>query len=135
MTKPIVTEFNLVDMLPKIREAFDNKSLQMFTADKLDACLYSGPCAIGVCLSEEMRDYYDNIGLKPFTNDDGGEMWLCVSADDLVGEGVFSAPEDQRNDLVNLQHTHDMALGEGDDSRLHDAFRDLLSELEQKYLK
>lgn len=48
--------------LPIIREAFANKTLQMFNEEQCKAspsCLYQGPCAVGVVLPDDLRLYFD----------------------------------------------------------------------------
>lgn len=51
----------LKDALPIIRKAFDNKELQMFNEGGSKLPKYSGPCAIGVLLSPEDREFLDKF--------------------------------------------------------------------------
>jgi hypothetical protein len=135
MTEPKIAHLNLKEMLPTIREAFDNKSLQMFTSPsnttELVRCKYAGPCAIGVCLSEEDRAIFD-AGVNT-------SAWTLLS--NTLGEeaNLFVAPENQHDDIADLQTSHDAATrAKADYSEYYYTervarFEALLKKLEEKY--
>lgn len=95
-------------MLPVIRKAFDAGELQMQKSDT-DLCCYTGPCAVGVCMPEEDREGYDYQG----------------TIIDLLENEIVTAPEDQHDDWIDLQHYHDCG------NIQH--FKEFLVSLEEKY--
>jgi hypothetical protein len=105
-----MVSLELRTMLPVIRKAYDDQSLQLFISE--GPCTYAGPCAIGVCLDPDTRVSLDN---HP-TN---------TEIANLLMEGVVTAPEDQHQDLCLLQIEHDNGTAED--------FGDLLTRLEAKY--
>ena len=130
-----IVSIDLRESLPKIREAFDNKTLQVFTRgvgpDGGCRCLYSGPCAVGVCVPEHLRKELDSF--------------QATEIDCLIDLGAVSIPEDQAADLVHLQDLHDVALNykmmcyrvdefsqEEFDNHIA-SFESLLVSLEEKY--
>lgn len=116
-----MVKLEMVEMLPKIRAAFDNRELQMFNYDDEDkGCLYQGPCAIGVCLPENVRAEFDNRE----------ETGICVILDepDLVDYN-----EEERCDIIDLQACHDSVYSQRG-LRTSDDFEQFLVHLEQKYL-
>jgi hypothetical protein len=124
-------QFNidLRQALPTIRAAFDNKELQMFKNAEGDSgrCLYSGPCAIGICIPEENRAELDFPGT-------GG-----TSFDSHQRRGIFTCPPEQHADISELQRLHDALVVDrryADDEyyarRVAD-FERLLIDLEDKY--
>jgi hypothetical protein len=127
MKAKIILDLDLHEMLPIIRKAFDEKTLQMFTHEPGKyGCLYAGPCAIGVCIPEPLRPLLDDgIG----TNNE-------FAALSLFENGSFVCPENQREDICELQQLHDVCVGyvvdEYQKDRIKD-FGDLLERLEAKY--
>jgi hypothetical protein len=123
--KPI--KLDLQEMLPIVRKAFDEKTLQMFTAEPGQyGCLYAAPCAIGVCLPEDVR-----VAL-----DDGSETDHNYAADSLFLFGYFTCPEGQGDDITRLQYHHDLCVGppnEEDKANRISDFEAHLSYLEAKY--
>ena len=121
-------ELNISEMLPIIRKAFDNKELQYQKEKLVDnigpSCLYSGPCAIGVCLTKEQRKYCDS------------ESHGDTSVGYLLAEEIFIANEDEADDLRRLQEVHDTQITYFDQVGYDDIpdFEKFLSELEKKYL-
>lgn len=125
-TTPI--KLDLVEMLPVIRKAFDEKSLQMFNQAQRDSmmCMYAGPCAIGVCMPEDRRAEFD----VPF------EEHATTGFGALVHFGRFIVSPDQADDIGQLQKLHDAAvtMSKFDDLEvLFGAFEDHLKHLEKKY--
>jgi hypothetical protein len=125
------TEFrihlDIAKMLPIIREAFQNKTLQMFTrTDSFERCSYLGPCAIGVCLSEEERSILDS----------GEKTDTTYSIATLITEGYATCdPETGASDIAKLQRLHDIAsrlYASRKEERFKD-FEEFLSSLEKKY--
>jgi hypothetical protein len=112
-------------MLPIIREAYDNHELQMFQEGKHTGCLYTGPCAIGVCMTPKEREIAD------CGSDVGG-----TAIRTLVDFKIITIPEDQQDDIVHLQNLHDNATlyDEEDRQSRIDYFGVLLASLEQKYI-
>jgi hypothetical protein len=123
--KPI--NLDLREMIPVVRKAFDEKSLQMFTAEPGQyGCLYAGPCAIGVCLPEDIREALD----------DGSETDHNYAADSLFIAGYFTCPEGQKDDIEALQYHHDRCVGPADEEDRTENIRRFgafLSYLEAKY--
>lgn len=122
-------ELNLKTMLPTIREAFDNKTLQMFTADEDAECLYAGPCAIGVCIPEDKRSYFDDYSGCGATG-----------IGTLIDDSLIGVSEEERTAIEDLQSFHDAAvrwcfIKESDNYKDAVArFERELSRLEETYL-
>lgn len=99
------------------RKAFDAGELQIQTDPKLGShghyCLYTGPCAIGVSLPEELRETLDK-------------------ADTMIAEGgsisVYSAVYMNHIETDNLEVLE--TLQEAHDSGDIDGFRQTLESLE-----
>jgi hypothetical protein len=91
------------EMLPKIREAYDNKTLQMFRKPGEDGyqafARYNGPCAIGVCMTHEQKDYGDN--------NEFNEYGLYCLIENNIVVGLDPA---ESFDITELQAYHDRAL-------------------------
>lgn len=120
-----VINFNLVTMLPFIREAFDAGQLQGQNPTNVSgSCDYAGPCAIGVCIAKEDRAKFDSQG------DDGD-----TSAESWIDRGKFVVPEDQQDDFLDLQSKHDACLVFRLDHQQRVAeLGNFITELEGKYL-
>lgn len=121
-------KLSLKEMLPTIRKAFDNKELQMFKRNQRGACLYTGPCAIGVCLTPEEQKILDN-GIEDF-----GDSTI----DTLYDNGVVEIDANEFQDIVSLQELHDSAVSSNkltsDISEYNqENFKNFLEELEEKY--
>lgn len=86
-----MASLNLFVDLPKIRKAYDARTLQMFHMSAYDQCTYVGPCAIGICLPEDTRVLVPNIPIHG-----------------LISRGIVEVPEDQAGDWLNLQVLHDV---------------------------
>lgn len=116
---------DLVDMLPIIRKAFDNKELQMFQDDDSGICLYSGPCAIGVCLDKEQQDALDNSFLF-----DNNNIEVYMNAD------MIDFKANQQIDIILLQYYHDNVITSKCVNRSIkiQEFDNLLKRLEKEYL-
>lgn len=106
------------EMLVTIRRAFDNKELQMFNGQSRQG-LYSGPCAIGVCMTEEQREYGDD---NEFSMYDINELVDCNIITGLTTEEI--------SDLAVLQMEHESCSVFSKDPK---TFNDVLSLLEKKY--
>lgn len=119
-----VINFNLVTMLPFIREAFDAGQLQgQNPANIGGSCDYAGPCAIGVCIAKEDRAKFDSQG-------DGGD----TSAESWIDRGKFVVPKDQQDDFLELQSKHDRCLmGIHYHKQCVAELGEFITELEQKY--
>ena len=116
---------SMTELLLKVREAFDNKTLQMFT-DPSGVGSYQGPCAIGVGLTEEERVYGDNNEFHAY----------CV--DDNVRAGIFIFPTPQESrDAQLLQNAHDNSLTAIEENLAisRNEFEEVLKSLESKYRK
>jgi hypothetical protein len=120
------------EMLPTIRKAFDEKSLQMFKAEENEGtpgCFYSGPCAIGVCLDEDVQHYLD--GLSESLAEDSTDI------NTHFNEGRVTTGDDPI-DWVRMQIMHDGAIGWISDHQRRDKaikeFEKYLTVMEQKYL-
>lgn len=125
-------ELDLKEMLPTIRKAFDAGKLQMQNVKSDDAqgmaCLYSGPCAIGVCLEPEQQAFLDSQ-----SNENGSDIGQ------LIEDKHIHVHPDQGEDLCDLQERHDgvvsaIAYHGIDSSEQFEAFETLLKRLEAKYL-
>jgi hypothetical protein len=89
---------NMKTALPIIREAFNNKTLQMFHGKGPGTgCLYAGPCAIGVCVPEDRRPQLDE-----------GSSTDIESIVDAGGQIII--PANELSDFARLQGDHDMAV-------------------------
>lgn len=127
-TLPPIT-VSLQNVLPKTREAFDNKTLQMFQEDARSArASYSGPCAIGCALPEIARRVLD-------------ESQSYTSIDYLAQSGLVVIPQGQLKDLNRLQQLHDNVFAwrvckspQEDIDRRVKEFENFLIQLEEKYL-
>lgn len=117
------TMLDLKTMLPIIRKAFDEKTLQMFTWRPREECLYSGPCAIGVCLTPEQRDEFDHCSRY------GGSASLTY----LFSMDKVGCATGEKEDVIRLQRAHDFSIG-GYRKVNSAAFENILIELEKKYL-
>lgn len=104
-----MVSLDLRTMLPVIRKAFDAGELQMQKNHM--ACIYAGPCAIGVCLDPETRTMLDDAE--------------NTAISDLLLAGTVTAPANQHEDLHILQFTHDNVTVED--------FGEVLARLEKKY--
>lgn len=114
---------DLREMLPTIRTAFDNHELQAFRPFKKgDFCSYAGPCAIGICVPDGVREKLD----EPF------KEGLGTGAYTYFNTGVFTCPDGQRDDIENLQSLHDKCLGYYIDNPLSE-LNDFITQLEEKY--
>lgn len=118
---------SMSEMLTTIREAFDNKTLQMFT-DTYGSPKYNGPCAIGVCMTQEQRDYGDS------------NEFFAYTIDELVSYNIVTGLTDEEQyDLLRLQSEHDGACGYADGPYKEDhagmiaEFEAELIRLEEKY--
>jgi hypothetical protein len=133
---PFSVELDLREMLPTIRRAFDEKSLQAFTSDGSSGkCLYAGPCAIGVCVPEQYRARLDSLSSNP--NPRPASM-LSTSIRSLLTFGFIRAPEDQHADLAKLQSAHDTIvrykkIKASDIENKVSTFERVLLDLEEKY--
>jgi hypothetical protein len=103
-----MVSLNLFADLPKIREAFDNKTLQLFHMKPTDKCRYDGPCAVGVCMDPDPRAWIPNNRITR-----------------LINQFYIKVPEDQVSDWANLQLLHDLGNIPN--------FANFLTELEAKY--
>lgn len=116
-------ELNMKDSLPTIRKAFDEKKLQMFV-ERSAACspIYAGPCAVGVCMTEQEQAFCDNRSE--------------YSISSLMNDEIVIVPDNEYEDFSTLQMRHDAAcIGidhENYPVRLSD-FEEFLVSLEQKY--
>lgn len=90
---------DLKTMLPVIRKAALNRELQ-FQNPNTDRseCLYSGPCAIGICLTPGQRALLDAPLL---------EEALDSSIQAALKRAAVMAPADQHDDLNRIQALHD----------------------------
>lgn len=119
----------LKTMLPVIRKAFDEKTMQMFTQPDEEGprlCKYAGPCAIGVCLTKSQQKRFDN-SWRPDSS-------LAIRT--LFQYDWAMADENEKNDIVRLQKGHDNSIGVCDNDRKK-AIADfglLLYTLEKQYL-
>ena len=86
-----MVSLNLFVDLPKVREAFDARTLQMFNIKPGDNCRYDGPCAVGVCFDPDTRVSMPNLYIGR-----------------LIDSGRVTVPVHQRNDWCNLQLIHDL---------------------------
>lgn len=120
-------QLNIREALPKIREAFDNKTLQMFvgweSGQDAPKATYSGPCAVGVCMTEEQRKYCDSLDI--------------YSIRSFFDHRVVETPIEERVHFIDLQSMHDMAhLGanhpEAHEDRIK-TFEEYLISLEKVY--
>jgi hypothetical protein len=100
-----MVNLNLFVDLPKVREAFDARTLQMFHMSASDPCTYVGPCAVGVCMDPDTRVSIPNIPVR-------NNRWIVV-------------PPDQESDWSNLQLLHDLGNVAN--------FSEFLEELESRY--
>lgn len=125
MGKRIAVHLSVGAMLPIIREALDNKTLQMFTAGEDSECLYSGPCAIGVCMTPDQRAHFDRCPLES------------------SGTGIYgflrsgAITTDNAEALKELQSFHDAAVREVGivrDKKINE-FVDYLAQLEEEYAR
>lgn len=83
-------------------DAYHRGELQAQTSpDEDDACLYAGPCAIGVSIPLDKRAELDN-------NDDGTSIFA------LIRDGLVNGDSDA---LVNMQSAHDAWTTAFDDER------------------
>jgi hypothetical protein len=101
MTAKLRLHFDIRDMLPVIRKAYNEKTLQMFQPETPGgrACTYAGPCGIGVCIPEPLRPLLDSGACT-----DGG-----YSACTLFDSQHFTCEEGQREDIELIQELHDSA--------------------------
>lgn len=125
MTDPITLP-PIKEMLPVIRKAYEDKTLQMFQPYSFVACpSYCGPCAIGVCMTEEQRHAADNSACDSY------------AIDSLISEGVIAENAlSEEHDLVSLQRAHDVAFNcshKGLKGECIKTFGELLTTLEEKY--
>lgn len=119
---------DLKEMLPKIRAARDAMTLQMNGPKEEigpNNCKYVGPCAIGVCMTEEEQIFCDSQNRSALHS--------------LIEEGIVIFPEEQKSDALSLQLYHDNAVHTNYDRRYKQyplkvsEFDDFLSGLEVKY--
>lgn len=90
--------------LPIIREAFANKTLQMFDEGQCkgsNACIYQGPCAVGVVLPDDLRRYFDG-------GTSVSEETVSNSVSTLFNTGELDSSDDAAW-WENLQGLHDAA--------------------------
>src|SRR5690349_10597365 len=85
--------------LPIMRQAFDNKELQMFRVhDRHNrGCYYNGPCAIGVCLPQDLREKLDENGVLSFTSV-------------VLNNDITVVNDEEKYDLAAIQRAHDNAV-------------------------
>jgi hypothetical protein len=119
--RPII-KLDIKSMLPVIRKAFDEKTLQMFTASADSYCQYSGPCAIGVCLTQDQQRYLDELA-----DDSSIINYIAVGYVTVTGDA---------SDLSTLQNLHDrcvteIAVGQHESVEKFDY---MLKQIEEKYL-
>lgn len=126
-------ELDMPTILKATRAAFDAGQLQAQTtstsallkereaAPASPTCLYSGPCAIGAAIPEEIRPFFDKTAPELFS----------TSIPSWVRGGYICFPSgEQQRDAATLQADHDdvlegyLSLGE---------FEDTLTRLEAKY--
>ena len=112
---------NIRDALVKIREAFDNKTLQMFNYEQNIELRYSGPCAIGVCVSPSERTYLDAKAREI----------MAYSLSDLIDNKIVNTPNNRESvALTQFQEMHDdVCTGT---ASIED-FEDLLVHMERAY--
>jgi hypothetical protein len=113
------------EMLPKIREAYDNRTLQMFNDERTDNPSYNGPCAIGVCMTQEQRNYGDD------------NEFSVYGVEELIDYGILiGLSGSEIRDLSDLQSEHDSVLwtppGPNKEEWIAE-FGKMLSKLEKKY--
>ena len=122
----MIINLNVKDSLPTIREAFENKTLQMFkpyASPKDSKCTYSGPCAVGACMTEEERTFCDD------------QLWYGVYS--LVNNNVIHTHHKDADVFAVLQNLHDSARLKIENvpefDRAVKLFGDKLTELEAQY--
>lgn len=89
------------DRLERVREAFNNRALQMFDEEacrQAGVCKYSGPCAVGAALTPTELQHLIDRGLNN------------LSLDRLI----YNAYLDARTDIIwfELQSLHDNIASE-----------------------
>lgn len=105
-----VMKFSAKIHLPLIRDAFDREALQVFNIGAYRGCTYVGPCALGVCIRPEDREYYDNIEDYIFYDDEDKDASISAAASDLTNEGLFEFnSNEEADDFITLQVLHDNA--------------------------
>lgn len=123
MMTSVPIELNLKEMLPTIRKAVTEKSLQCYNEfDGYVTPSYCGPCAVGVCLSEKDRSYCD-------TRED------AYAIGSMIVTGYIKAPADQIEDFIKLQRSHDRACRPNGEEKAEfiGKFEELVTTLERKY--
>lgn len=98
-------------------EAYRNNQLQFQVDPHAEACLYAGPCAIGVSLPPELRERFDKL--------DVGEMSASIELLIDLEEVTTDDPEGLRT----LQQTHDEITRTSDRTELIARFEEFLKEL------
>ncbi len=77
------------DVVANARQAFNAGQLQIQLEKSMERCLYSGPCAIGVSVPDDLRAAWDEEG----------------SINMILAEGL--ATTDNPEALDRLQYAHD----------------------------
>jgi hypothetical protein len=118
----MIINMDMRTLLPKVREAFNNKQLQIFQSNYSGKCSYSGPCAVGVGMTEEQRKFCDD------------RQWPSVNS--LIVDKVIAIPDRQYDDFRKLQNAHDNCARYSGSEMIEEEisiFGDLLERLEKKY--
>ena len=120
MSNPV--RLDLREMLPTIQRAVTERTLQCYPEDRARWCAYSGPCVIGACIPEEVRRDWDSR-----------ENFKGPGLIAMFSEGHARCPEDQQEDLINLQVAHDMAVHDHPGRPRLVEFESMVSQLCAKY--
>ena len=122
--KPV--SLDLREMLPVIAAAVSERALQCYQPlaenEESFGCFYSAPCAVGVCVDADTREFFDQLREN--------------SVDALLERGAAECPPEQLDDWILLQDQHDSASRErpsGLETAAHAMFEEFVAGLTAKY--